>query len=79
MLLPALANSPTLPQVEGIAKQKSGLAGARRRDITLDSFGILAVYKTPTDVYDTYLKVRGGFAKVDAEVDMLSLGYLWGF
>jgi hypothetical protein len=45
-------------------------------DITLDSFGILAVYKTPTDVYDTYLKVKGGFAKVDLEFDFGDIGKL---
>ena len=48
--------------------------GGLSADITLDSFGVLAVYKTPTDVYDTYLKVKGGFATVDLKFDFDNLG-----
>jgi len=50
--------------------------GGFSADITLDSLGVLAVYKTPTDVYDTYLKVKGGFATVDLEFDFDELGSL---
>ena len=49
-------------------------AGPFDADITIDTYGILVYYKTGTDDFDGYLKVKAGIAVVDLEFDFENLG-----
>ncbi len=49
-------------------------AGPFSADITIDTYGILAYYKTGTDDFDSYLKIKGGVAVVDLEFDFDDIG-----
>lgn len=43
-------------------------------EVTIDTYGLLAYYKTGTDDFDTYLKLQGGLAVVDLEFDFGAIG-----
>ncbi|MCP4982833.1 MAG: porin family protein [Gammaproteobacteria bacterium] len=49
-------------------------SGPLSADITVDSYGILVYYKTGTDDFDGYLKIKGGVAVVDLEFDFDGIG-----
>ncbi|MCP4392445.1 MAG: outer membrane beta-barrel protein [Gammaproteobacteria bacterium] len=44
-------------------------SGSLEADITIDTYGLLAFYKTDDDVFGGYLKFKGGIAVVDLEFD----------
>jgi hypothetical protein len=45
-------------------------------DVTADAYGLLAYYKTASDDFNGYLKLKAGYARVDLELDFGDIGSL---